>query len=184
MGGPTDELPSETPGSAINGAPDENDAQEKRNEENGDLETGFLDAMKNPIATALMEQLGYAEDEDELVAQISIGSKHIISEIYSPPRITQELKSRRRRFGNLAPGLSLDLTVRDPDDGQPWDFSLKSKRNKACRLLQASKPILFIGSPMCTAFSTWQRFNWARTERPEEMRRDYVQACAHMQFDA
>ena len=103
MGGPTDELPRETPGSAIDGAPDENDAQEERNEENGDIEMGFLDVLKDQVSTTLMEQVGFVEDEDELVAQISTGSKHIVSEVYSPPRITQELKSRRRRFGNLAP---------------------------------------------------------------------------------
>ena len=107
MGAPTDELPSETLGSAIDGNPDETVAQEERNEENGDIETGFLDVMKDPVSTALMEQLGYAEDEAELVAQIRIGSKHIVSEVYSLPRNTQELKRRRRGFRNLAPGLAL-----------------------------------------------------------------------------
>ena len=178
-GGPTDELPSETPGSAIDGTPDENDAQEERHEENGDvgMDVDFLDVMQDPVSTTLMEQLGYVKSE-------AMYSKHIVSEVYSPPRITQELKSRRRRFENLAPGLALDLIIRDPDDGQHWDFSLKSKRDKARRLLQESKPVLLIGSPMCTAFSTWQRLNWARTERLDEMRRAYIQACAHMQFVA
>ena len=88
------------------------------------------------------------------MAQIGNDNKHVVSEIYSRPRITQELKIRRSKFRNLAPGLAFDLTVKDPDDGQPWDFSLKSKRDKARRILQESKPILLIGSPMCTAFST------------------------------
>ena len=141
------------------------------------MDVDFLDDMQDPVSTAIMERLGY-------VASEAMPIKHIVSEVYSPPRITQELKSRRRRFPNLAPGLALDLTVRDPDDGQYWDFSLKSKRDKARRILQESKPILLIGSPMCTAFSTWQRINWARTGRPDEMRRAYIQACAHMQFVA
>ena len=163
MGGPTGELPSETPGSVIDGVPDETDAQEERNEENVDIEMGFLDVVKDLTSTALMEQLGYVEDEEEFVAQNSIGSKQVVSEVNSLPRITQELKSRRRRFGNLVPGIALDLIVGDPDDGQPWDFYLKSKRDQARRLLRESKPILLIGSPMCKALSTWQRLNCART---------------------
>ena len=120
MGGPTDELPSETPGSGIDGTPDENDAREEGHEESGDIgmDVDFLDDMQDPVSTAIMERLGY-------VASEAMPIKHIVSEVYSPPRITQELKSRRRRFPNLAPGLALDLTVRDPDDGQYWDFSLK-----------------------------------------------------------
>ena len=51
------------------------------------------------------------------------------------------------------------LTLLDPDDGQAWDFSRKSKRDKAPRMMFKEKPYLFIGSPMCTAFSTWQAFN-------------------------
>ena len=183
MGGPTDELPSETPGSssAVDRHTDDNEAQE---EWHGDIEMGFVGFMRDPESSALLERLGYVEDEDEFVAQIGNDNKHVVSEIYSPPRITQELKIRRSKFRNLAPGLAFDLTVKDPDDGQPWDFSLKSKRDKARRILQESKPILLIGSPMCTAFSTWQRINWAKTDRPEEMRRAHFQACAHMQFVA
>ena len=87
------------------------------------MDVDFLDVMQDPVSTTLMEQLGYVKSE-------AIYSKHIVSEVYSPPRITQELKSRRRRFENLAPGLALDLIIRDPDDGQHWDFSLKSKKRQ------------------------------------------------------
>ena len=185
MGGPTDELPSETPGSssAVDRHTDDNENQPV-DDWHGDVEMGFLGSMRDPESLKVLERLGYVEDEDGIVAQIGNVDKNVVSEIYSPPRITQELKSRRSKFRNLAPGLAFDLTVNDPDDGQPWDFSLKSKRDKARRILQETKPVLLIGSPMCTAFSTWQRLNWAKTNRPEEMRRAYVQACAHMQFVA
>ena len=186
MGGPTDELPSETPGSSSMADQHTDDNENSPIDDwHGDIEMGFIGCMRDPESSKILERLGYVEDEDDIVAQIGNNDdKHVVSEIYSPPRITQELKSRRSKFRNLAPGLAFDLTVKDPDDGQPWDFSLKSKRDKARRILQETKPMLLIGSPMCTHFSTWQRLNWARTNRPEEMRKAYVQACAHMQFVA
>ena len=56
----------------------------------------------------------------------------------------------------LIPGLSLDLTENDVD-GQPWDFNIKEKRDKAKRLISEKKALLVIGSPMCSAFSQIQR---------------------------
>ena len=82
----------------------------------------------------------------------------------------------------MAPGMAFDLTVNDPDDGLPWDFSRKDKRDKARRLLQRFRPLLLIGSPMCTAFSTWQRLNKSKCKDPVAMQRAYVQACIHMTF--
>ena len=103
-----------------------------------------------------------------------------MSEVYSPPRITLEIM--RGRFRNLTPGLALDLTVNDPDDGMPWDFSLKSKRTNARELLRHSRPVLLIGSPMRTAFSTWQRFNDAKMRKPESLKRATAEACVHIAF--
>ena len=61
---------------------------------------------------------------------------------------------------------------------------MKSKRKKAREVLRQSKPLLLIGSPMCTAFSTWQHLNWARSKRLDDMQKAYVQACVHMEFIA
>ena len=55
----------------------------------------------------------------------------------------------------IAPGLALDLTV-PHENGEPWDFSRPSMRAKAEKLLDVQEPTLRVGSPMCTAFSTWQ----------------------------
>ena len=52
----------------------------------------------------------------------------------------------------------MDLTVPD-QNGEPWDFSWPSMRIKAVKLLDEQKPILLVGIPMCTAFSTWQLIN-------------------------
>ena len=47
-----------------------------------------------------------------------------------------------------------------PDEnGEQWDFSKPSMRAKAEKLLDAQKPTLLVGTPMCTTFSTWQFMN-------------------------
>ncbi len=106
--------------------------------------------------------------------------KNLISEVYSPPRVTAELK--KRKMGRLVPGLALDLTVIDPDDDQPWDFARQDKREKARRLFREQKPLLLIGSPVCTAWSAWQRINKFLCKDQEKMRRLKVQAAVHLEF--
>ncbi len=49
--------------------------------------------------------------------------------------------------------MSLDLTGCD-EQGKPWDFNLKEQRDKAEKILDEQRPLLLIGTPMCTAFST------------------------------
>ena len=100
----------------------------------------------------------------------------------SPPRITAELKKHPRR--HLLPGFALDLTVIDPEDGEPWDFCRPEKREKARQLRRRQKPFLLIGSPACTSFTTWQYLNEAKSKDAEEMRRQRVIATIHMDFVA
>ena len=109
-------------------------------------------------------------------------ARKIVSEIYSPPRVTAEI--RRGRWKHLAPGVALDLTVVDPLDGQPWNFDSAEKRERARRLLREQKPLLLIGSPMCTAFSTWQALNRFRSDCPEQYDRARIAATVHMDFVA
>ena len=157
----------------------EAEAQEEMNDETEDTEMGYITALDDKTSVMLLEQLGHVGDMSEPAKQTrgkGVGSKpprhdgFSVSEVYSPPRITLEL--RRQRRSPLSPGLALDLTVNDPDDGKPWDFSLLAKRIKARRLLQQARPILLIGSPMCTAFSAWQQLNYAKSQDQEKMRRE------------
>ena len=104
----------------------------------------------------------------------------MVSEIYSPLRVTAEV--RRGKYKHLSPGIALDLIVNDPDDGRPWDFSRHDKREKARRILRSSKPFLFIGSPMCTAFSTWQRLTYVKSNDKPAMQRAFKDASAHIEF--
>ena len=50
--------------------------------------------------------------------------------------------------------------------------------------MRESQPILLIGSPMCTAFSTWQRLNDARSTDVEATQRAFAEACRHIKFVA
>ena len=80
----------------------------------------------------------------------------IVSEVYSPPRVTAATKLLPEL--RLIPGFALDLTTSDVD-GALWDFDSKVMRERAMRKVKEERPQLLIGSPMCTAFSTWQRIN-------------------------
>ena len=83
-------------------------------------------------------------------------TKAIIAEFYSPPRISALAKELPGY--DIAPGLALDLTTHD-SQGRPWDFSKAEMREEAERLFDEQKPTLLVGTPMCTAFSTWQFIN-------------------------
>ena len=44
------------------------------------------------------------------------------------------------------------------------------------------RPILLIGSPMCTHFSSWQYLNYSKSNDKEAMMRAHAGACLHMKF--
>ena len=97
---------------------------------------------------------------------------HDITELYSPPRVTEMAV----RIG-LSAGFAMDLTTVD-DQGRPWDFSQEECRSRAKAAIAASKPLLVIGSPMCTAYSVMQNLNpW--TDQAAEARKA---ADGHMKF--
>ena len=80
-------------------------------------------------------------------------------ELYRPVRVNKHVK----RYG-LTPGSSLDSP-------RGWDFDRSCDRASALRIIDTQEPLLVIGSPMCTMFSTLQRFsrwNGKKQERWEE----------------
>jgi hypothetical protein len=131
-----------------------------------DTSMGFIGSLSpavgDELAELMLRQLGsvgrsYRREQRN-------GFKRLVSEIYSPPRITAELRKMKSR--HLLPGFALDFAVLDEEGGEPWDFSKRGKREKALKLVRTDRPYLLIGSPMCRAFSTWQRFNGARCTDP------------------
>ena len=101
-------------------------------------------------------------------------------EVYNPPRITKEMREGRWKL--LVRGFALDVTVVDPSDGLPWDFSRKSKRDRAIALVRQQKPYMLIGLPACEAFSMWQVLNRARTRDAAAMDRALAAATRHLDF--
>ena len=63
---------------------------------------------------------------------------------------------RAREFG-LTPGFALDL-------GTGWDLNDYSQRVEAARLQERDRPLLLIGSPRCTAWTSLLNFGQARQE--------------------
>ena len=110
------------------------------------------------------------------------GFRRLVSEVYSPPRITKLLSSMPSAA--LAPGLALDLSCTDPLDGRPWDFSFKDKRERARKLLRRQRPLYLVGSPECKAFSTWQALNAMRhgPEVAARLERAKTEAMVHLRF--
>ena len=74
----------------------------------------------------------------------------------------------------------MDLTTKD-ENGVPWDSDILEQRRRARERAERERPMLLIGSPMCAAFSAWQRIN--NTERdPDVVRREYLTAMIHIRF--
>ena len=89
-----------------------------------------------------------------------------ITEVYSPERIVKEAK----RFG-LSPGLSMDLLT-------GWNFDLRKDRMKAEEHQKEARPLLLVGSPMCTLFNVLQNLSgWDEREMAW-----YENSVAHMKW--
>lgn len=97
-------------------------------------------------------------------------------EVYSPPRVNRIVVE----LGKV-PGMSLDLSVVDPEDGMPWDFNNPEKAEKARRIVQDKRAILLIGSPMCTAFSAWHRLDHHRISE-DTVREQLEYGIRHIEF--
>ena len=95
---------------------------------------------------------------------------------YPPDRVNALL-----RKWDMIPGMSLDLTTNDPDDGRPWDFNDPDKAAKARGIIENKQVVLLIGSPMCTAFSSWQHLNFSKMT-PEEVSERVSYGVRHLEF--
>ena len=104
-----------------------------------------------------------------------------IVELYSQPRIAQEAAIRKYSGTQLKAGWSLDLTMRDPETGLPWNLSKKEVQEKVRKMVVNDKPFMLVGSPPCTAFSQLQGLNNAKRD-PEVIKKELAEACAHVCF--
>ena len=82
-----------------------------------------------------------------------------VVEIYSPPRIVE----RATEMGSEG-GWSLDLTTKD-SMGRKWDLSKPEVRSRAIQFIKQTKPLLIVGSPMCTDMGWPRMAGKARSQR-------------------
>ena len=75
-------------------------------------------------------------------------------EIYGQGRIVQMANNRRDL--NMQGLDALDLRTNKPS-GEAWDFRKKSDRQEAENLVRERRPMWLIGSPPCTAFSSFNQ---------------------------
>ena len=108
--------------------------------------------------------------------QLGSLSSNMVSEIYSRPRVALEATN----FG-FERGFSMDLREVDPDDGQPWDFTVHEKREKARRRLMEEEPILLVGCPPCSSFSRLQQLSWHKRP-PEDYEAMVQEGLTHHRF--
>ena len=78
------------------------------------------------------------------------------------------------------PGFAFDFTC-EGESGKAWDSDVVERREEARRRLRAQQPMFLIGSPMCTAFTTWQALNAAKRD-PSTVHREWVRAMVHLRF--
>ena len=105
-------------------------------EENEDVTMGFIGSLEptaddfaSEMILMAMGSCGKSRLRETRTACRRLG-KAMVSEMYSPPRVTAELIRSQKQFRTLLPGFALDLTVNDPEDGQPWDFSKSGKKEQ------------------------------------------------------
>ena len=72
-----------------------------------------------------------------------------VSEVFGRGKFLE----RAREFG-LTPGFALDL-------GTGWDLNVHTQRVEAARLQERDRPLLLIGSPRCTAWTSLLNFGQA-----------------------
>ena len=62
-----------------------------------------------------------------------------------------------------------------------WDFDKVEQRNKAMRRRHEEKPLFIIGTPMCTAFSVLQQWNYPKVD-PQAVADKLKTARMHLEF--
>ena len=139
------------------------------------------DARKEIIETraeilSVVQALGGSSTQYKCERQTGI--RAVVSEIYSPPRVTAATKLLPEL--KIIPGFALDLATADVD-GKLWDFDSKIMRNRAMQRVKDERPMVLVGSPMCTAFSTWQRIN-DKIRDPVGVAAEKKRAVVHLEF--
>ena len=89
--------------------------------------------------------------------------------------------ARRERDISVVGLRVLDLRSSRPD-GEHWDFTRKTDRRWAMKLVETEDPTWIIGAPPCTAFSNLNfGLNYPKMA-PEEVEKRWKEGMIHMHF--
>ena len=85
-------------------------------------------------------------------------------EMYGRGSIMREANTSRRDL-NVRGLAACDLRTSKPD-GTPWDFTKRSDRQLAMKMIDEQDPDFVIGSPPCTAFCAWNaKMNFRKMDK-------------------
>ena len=104
-----------------------------------------------------------------------------VVEIFSQPRLCQEVAGRSFGGTTLRPSFSLDLTMDDPATGQPWDLSKPAVQSRVIKPVRDVKPFRVAGYPPCTKFSLLQEISRAKRD-PKVMAKELKDEKDHVKF--
>ena len=182
-----------SPESAV-GDPSMEDLPELPPGENADMYTDHVDVQSLiDVCAAEPEMCDELEKDAKAIMQVvrDLGGNrreyahewrkamsHIVSEVFSPPRVTKVLKMMPSL--RMLPGYALDLTTCG-EEGNAWDFDKFEMRQKARKLIAEQKPYVLIGSPQCTPYSSLQAMNASKRD-PLQVQRERTRADIHLQF--
>ena len=120
------------------------------------LEPGFDDF----VAELLLTQFGGSSKQQSRERRTA--ARKTVFEIYSPRRVKKLIGELRPKHVML--GFSFDITVADPDDGMPCDFSIPEWHASARRKLREQKPCLLAPPPGRKHLCTWQALNETKSK--------------------
>ena len=134
-------------------------------------------SFDDEVSTLLPNQLGSVGRSHR--GESCAAARRLVTEVFSPPRMTKLIRDSLMR--HVMPGYALDLTTVDPADGLPLDFSLRTERMRARKLLREQRPYLVIGSLQCKEFCTFQTLSQAK--RPDDCQKRAAREAAEVHLE-
>ncbi|MCR9103517.1 MAG: hypothetical protein NXI25_26465, partial [bacterium] len=151
-----DEARAEAEPSSSSRGPDAGEASPKRKGgEQGarDIEDVLRDMEEDASGQAgsrrmeAEEILAEAGSKEAASIVASLGALDVL-EVFSPQRVTKELK----RFG-MRDGAAVDLEEMKPDGSERWNLDRPEDQKEVLEMIQVEEPWLLTSSPPCTTFS-------------------------------
>ena len=140
-----------------------NDRGTKRTAESGGDDVARMEDF-SLVARSINADLSKFGCNPIVLAQLE-ADEASVSEVFGRGKVLE----RAREFG-LTPGFALDL-------GAGWDLNDHTQRAEAARLQERDRPLLLIGSPRCTAWTSLLNFRQAKQETIDNL---MSEAICHM----